>query len=168
MTSIALYQLTGDWLALAKQLADMDFDAQTIADTLEASEQQMALEEKVQGYEMVARNIEAPIAAIDAEIERLQALKATRQNRAKSLRMRVLKTMQELGIQKITCPLFEVSRRKNPARVVLFEESLVPAKFWKKPEVELTVDKKAIKEALEAGENVQGARLEPSERLQVK
>lgn len=168
MTGITLYQLTGEWLALANQLSEMDFDAQTIADTLEGSEQQMALEEKVQGYEMVARNIEAPIAAIDAEIERLQALKATYLNRSKSLRMRVLKTMQDLGVQKITCPLFEVSRRKNPGRVVLFEEALVPAKFWKAPVVEPAIDKKAVKEALDAGEDVQGARLEQSERLQVK
>ncbi|MCX7509559.1 siphovirus Gp157 family protein [Delftia tsuruhatensis] len=168
MSNVTLYQLTGEWLTLSRQLSEMDFDAQTIADTLEGSEQQMALEEKVQGYEMVARNIEAPVAAIDAEIERLQALKATYMNRSKSLRMRVLKTMQDLGVQKITCPLFEVSRRKNPSRVVLFEESLVPSRFWKKPEVELTVDKKAVKDALDAGEDVQGARLEQSERLQIK
>lgn len=168
MSSVTLYQLTGEWLALANRLAEMDLDAQTIADTLEGSEQQMALEEKVQGYEMVARNIEAPIAAIEAEIERLQALKTTYQKRSAALRERVLQFMQELGIQKITCPLFEVSRRKNPSKVVVYDEAMVPFNFWRKPDVEITVDKKALKVALDAGEDVQGARLEQSERLQVK
>jgi hypothetical protein len=168
MSAVTLFELKGQWLDLANRLADMDLDADTIADTLEGSDEQMALEEKVQGYEMVARNIEMPITAIEAEIKRLQELKATYQKRADVLRERVLTSMQELGIKKITCPLFEISLRKNPSKVVVYDESMVPFNFWRKPEVEIAVDKKLLKAALDAGEEVHGARLEQTERLNIR
>ena len=163
-----LYQLTGQWLELANQLADMDLDPQTIADTLEASDEQTALEEKAQGYEMVARTIESAIPAIDTEVKRLQELKEARKRRAAVLRERLLAAMQALEIQKITCPLFEMSRRKNPAKVVIDDEAAIPFEYWRKPEVEIVVDKELLKAALKDGKEISGARLECAERLQVK
>lgn len=163
-----LYQLTGQWMELASKLADMDLDPETIADTLEGSEEQMALEEKAQGYEMVARTIEAPIPAIEMEIKRLKELKEARERRASVLRDRLLSTMQAMDIQKITCPLFEMSRRKNPPKVVIDEESAIPFEYWRKPEVEVVVDKELLKSALKEGKKISGAHLEVAERLQVK
>ena len=80
MTS--LYLLTGQYLQLANTLADGDFDPTTIADTIEASGITDDIAAKAQGIEYVARGAEAHNAAIDAEIARLQALKASRQKEA--------------------------------------------------------------------------------------
>lgn len=172
MTTPALYQLTGEWLALANRLSDLDMDAQTISDTLEGSDEQMAIEVKLQGYEMVARTIEAPVSAIDVEIARLMALRAAVLKRSEALRARMFDSMVAMGVQKITCPLFQISRRKNPEKVVVFEQALIPAEFMRTPEPpphpEPSPDKAAIKEALKAGKDVQGARLERTERLVVQ
>ena len=168
MTALSLYQLTGDWLALAEKLSDMDLDPQTIADTIEGSEVQMALEEKVQGYEMVARTMEAPRSFIQAEIKRLQGLDKAIELRAKSLRERVQDTMTAMGVQKIACPLFEVRIQKNPAALDVYDERMVPAEFWHTPEPATTLDKAALKAALKEGREVQGARLTQSESLRIK
>lgn len=166
MNALTLYDLKGQWRELADKLADMDLDAQTVADTIEASDVQCALEEKAQGYEMVARSFEAPIPAIDAEIKRLQAMKKASQNRADVLRKRLHDAMVELQIEKISAPLFTIRRQKNPVAVEVYNADLIPFEFWKTPEPE--IDKAGLKAALQAGKEIEGARLTQSEGLRVK
>lgn len=164
--NVTLYELKGQFKALIEKLSDMDLDAQTVADTIEASDVQMAIEEKAQGYEMVARSFEAPIPAIDAEIKRLQALKKASQTRADVLRKRLHDAMVEMQVEKIKCPLFEVRRQKNPVSVEIYNAELVPFEFWKTPEPE--INKSALKAALQTGVEIEGARLTQSEGLRVK
>lgn len=167
MTSLTLYQLQGEWLALANKLSDMDMDPQTIADTIEGSDVQMAIEEKVQGYEMVARNIESSCPVIQAEIKRLQALEKAVAARASALRLRVRTVMGDMAIQKISCPLFEIRIQKNPAALDVYDERMVPAEFWSKPDPFDVLDKDALKKALTAGREIQGARLTRGESLRI-
>lgn len=166
MSALTLYDLKGQWLELANKLGDMDLDPTTIADTIEGSDIQAALEEKVQGYEMVARTLEMPRPAIQAEIKRLQALDKACAARSDALRDRVYTTMSELGIQKIACPLFEMRIQKNPEKLEVFEEGLVPETYWVTPPK--VIDSATLKADLKAGKEVQGARLTRGESLRVK
>jgi len=167
----ALYVLTNQYLELAEKLADGDFDAQTIADTIEASGISDELAVKAQGIEFVARGAEAHHAAIDAEIARLTALKAHRQKVADGLRAYLKDNMERAGIEKIECPLFRLTIKKNPPSVELLDTSELPAEFWRTPEPKPPVaapDKAAIKAALQDGKDVPGARLNQGTRLEVK
>lgn len=164
----ALYVLTNQYLELANKLADGDFDAQTIADTIEASGISDELAIKAQGIEYVARGAEAHHAAIDAEIARLQALKASRDKVAAGLRKYLLDNMERAGIEKIDCPMFKLAIRKNPPSVDVFDQGALPAEFWRTPEPKPPVpapDKAAIKAALQAGKEVPGASLSQANRL---
>lgn len=166
----ALYAITNEYLALAEKLADGDFDAQTIADTIEASGITDELAVKAQGIEHVARGAEAHNLAIDAEIARLQALKAHRVKVAAGLRVYLLDNMQRAGIEKIECPLFSISIRKNPPSVEILDQLSLPEKYMVTPEPKPPVaapDKKAIAAALKAGEEVTGARLVQGVRLNI-
>jgi len=167
----ALYVLTNQYLELAEKLADGDFDAQTIADTIEASGISDELAVKAQGIEFVARGAEAHHAAIDAEIARLTALKAHRQKVADGLRAYLKDNMERAGIEKIECPLFKLSIKKNPPSVEVIDPLSLPAEFWLTPEPKPPVaapDKAAIKAALQDGKDVPGARLNQGTRLEVK
>jgi len=167
----ALFVLTNQYLALAEKLADGDFDAQTIADTIEASGISDELAVKAQGIEFVARGAEAHHAAIDAEIARLQALKAHRQKVADGLRAYLKDNMERAGFEKIECPLFKLSIRKNPPSVEILDQLSLPPEFMRTPEPKPPVpapDKAAIKAALQAGKDVPGARLAQGTRLEVK
>jgi len=166
----ALYKLTNQYLDLAEKLAEGDFDAQTVADTIEASGISDELAVKAQGIEFVARGAEAHNMAIDAEIARLLALKAQRSKVAAGLRAYMLDNMQRAGIDKIECPLFSISIRKNPPKVEILSENELPARFMVTPEPKPVIaapDKKAIGDALKAGEDVPGAKLVRGVRLNI-
>ena len=166
----ALYALTNQYLALAEKLSDGDFDAATIADTIEASGITDEIAEKAQGLEYVARGAEAHNLAIDAEIARLQALKQHRMKVAAGLRGYLLDNMQRMQIESIDCPMFSISIRKNPPAVEIFDQLSLPAQFMVVPEPKPPVaapDKKAIAAAIKAGQEVPGAKLVQGVRLNV-
>ena len=169
MTSVALYNLASQYRVLAERLSDMDLDAQTVADTIEASGITDEIAVKVQGLEMVARCLEMHTPAIEAEIERLQKLKKQRQAKAHGLREYLMANMIAMGATKIETPLFRLAIKNNPAAVDVFEPGLVPASFMRTPEPPPPApDKTAIKEALKAGQDVPGARLTSGQRLEIK
>jgi len=166
----ALYALTGQYQQLAEKLAGMDLDAQTIADTIEASGLSDEITIKAQGIEMVARSAEMFNGAIDAEIERLQALKTSRQKIAQGLRDYLKLNMESVGIEKIECPLFKIAIKKNPPAVEILDEQQLPPEFWVKPEPKPPVarpDKAAIKKAIQAGQEVAGAKIVQGTRLDI-
>lgn len=170
MNDLALFQLAGEYRQLAQRLADLDLDAATVADTIEASGLPEALQEKAQGVELVARAAELHCPAIDAEIERLTKLKAHRQKVAQGLRDYLKRQMEVAGIERIECALFKLTLKKNPPAVEVLDEKQVPAQFWVTPAPkppEPRIDKKAIAALLKAGAEVEGVRLVQNTRLDV-
>lgn len=168
MQELRLYEISTQYRQLAEQLADMDLDATTVADTLEASGLTDALPEKCEGVEMVARASEMYNPAIDAEIARLQALKARRQKIAQGLRDYLLWNMQNAGVERIECPLFCLSLKKNPPAVEVLDEAQIPANYWTKTEPkppEPRISKNMIAADLKAGKDVPGAKLTQGVRL---
>jgi hypothetical protein len=170
MESLKLYEISTAYRQLAERLADMDMDATTVADTLEASGLTDALPNKAQGVEMVARAAEMYCPIIDAEIARLQALKARRQKIAHGLRDYLKLNMENAGVDRIECELFTLTLKKNPPAVEVLEDKQIPAHFWVTPEpkpAEPRIDKTAIKAAIKAGIEVPGARMVQHTRLEV-
>jgi len=168
--SNSLFVLTNQYLQLAHQLADGDFDAATVADTIEASGIVDSITDKCQAIEYVARWAEAHNAAIDAEIARLQALKAHRSKTAQWLREYVKTSMEAMQIERIDCPLFCISIRKNPPAVGIFDPLSLPAQYMVTPTPKPPVaapDRKAIAADIKAGIDVPGAKLTQATRLHI-
>ena len=120
--------------------------------------------------ELVARAAEMHCPAIDAEIARLQALKAHRQKIAQGLRDYLKRNMEAAGIERIECPLFRLTVKHNPPAVEVLDERQVPAEFWVTPPPkvpEARIDKTAVKAAIKAGMEVPGARLVQGSRLEI-
>jgi hypothetical protein len=168
MTGVALYALADQYKQLAERLASMDIDAQTVADTIEASGLTDDIAEKACGIEMVARTMEMHTPAIDAEIERLTALKKQRQKAAAGLRDYLKTHMIATGIQKIEAPLFKIKLQNNPPSVDLYEPDLIPLEYMFQPDTPPPApDRTAIKAAIKAGKEVPGARMTQGQRLVV-
>ena len=167
--STSLFNLTNQYLQLADTLAAGDFDADTVADTIEASGITDDIAVKAQGLEYVARSAEAHLPAIDAEIGRLQALKAHRVKVAAGLRSYLMDNMLRMQIEKIDCPMFSISIRSNPPSVDVFDPLQLPISYMVTPlPPPDRPDKTLIKEALKAGKDVPGARLVQGQRLAIK
>ena len=146
--------------------ADLDLDAQTVADTLDG----MAgdLEVKAQSVAHMVRSLEADAAAVkqwakDAT-ERARAIDA----RADSLREYLRRNLEACGISKLSGPGIAISFRRSSA-VVIDEPDMVPLEFCKTPEPPPPAPSKTlIGEALKAGIDVPGARMEVRHLLQIK
>ena len=168
---VALYQLTNQYLQLAETLANGDFDVQTIADTIEASGISDELSVKAQGIEYVARAAEQYNPLIDMEIERLQALKVSRNKVAAGLRSYLKDNMERAGIERIECPMFKLTIKRNPPSVEILDRLSLAGEYWTKPQPVTpppAPDKAAIKQAIAAGLAVIGARMAQSTRLEVR
>lgn len=168
MSGVALFEMASQYRQLLNTLSDGDFDLTTIQDTIEASGLVDDISSKAVGVEMVARTIEVHVPAIEAEIERLTALKKQRQNAAKGLRDYLKANMIATGITKIEAPLFKISLRANPPSVDVYEPGLIPASYMTQPATPLPVPNKALIAAdIKAGKEIAGARLVTSQRLAV-
>lgn len=161
-----LYEIATQYRQDAERLAELDIDAQTLADTLDSLGGE--LEVKAQNVAFVARNCEALAASIkDAEAQ-MSARRKALENRAASLRAYILACMRSAGVQKLEGPYLRLSVRANPPAVEVFDAQQIPASFMRMPEPPPPApDKAAIKDALKRGEDVPGCRLTVSQRLDI-
>ena len=164
---MTLYELTEDYMNLLELAEDPDIDEQAFTDTLEGIDG--ALEDKAEGYAKVIRTLEGDAAACDAESKRLRNKKQTIENNIKRMKAALQYAMQATGKTKFKTALFSFGIQKNPAAVVMDEGYLenIPDRFLIPQDPQ--IDKKAIKEALKAGEDLEGiAHLEQTESLRIR
>lgn len=167
MTTLApLYEIAGEARAIYEKLMDMEADEQTIADTLEAETDMVP---KVQSYGFVLRNMEAMETAINAEAERLALRARTISKRRETLKQRLLDAMVFAGVNKVEHPHFTISVQKNPPSVDIFDERQIPADYLTDPKPPAPKpDKRLIKQALQDGHDVPGAKLEQGVSLRIR
>ena len=162
-----IYELTSDYLNLLELAEDPDIDEQAFLDTLESIEGE--LEDKADNYAKVIRSLEADAAACDAEAKRLRAKKQTIENNVKRMKGALQYAMQTTGKVKFKTPLFSFGIRKNPASVVIDTANVRDFPDEYIIESEPILDKKALKDALKAGEDLTGlCHLEQTESLQIR
>lgn len=160
---MTLYELTSEYLELLSMLEDPDIDEQTINDTLEAIGGE--LEDKADGYARVMRQMDADATAIKKEEERLYARRKSLENRSAWLKQRLQSVMEVTGKKKFKTELFSFGIQKNPASVVVDDESKVPAGYWIPQQPKL--DKTSLKEWLKDHE-CEWAHLAQSESLRIR
>ena len=159
-----IYDLTSEYLDLLEMLEDPEVDEEIIRDTLEGLDGE--LEAKADGYAMILKNLEADAKAIKAEEDRLSARRKSIENRMAYLKAN-LQTMMELtGKTKIKTALFSFGIQKNPAKVVITDESRVAHDFWIPQPAK--IDLKRIKTCLDEGFEFDWAHLEQSESLRIR
>ena len=161
-----LYELAGQYLALAELADDPELPPGVLADSLEGLEGE--IEAKAQALLQVVAGMDGDTGAIDTEIKRLQLRKSVIQNRADSLRAYLQFNMEQTGISKISCPLFQITLAKGRPMVVVTNESLIPGAFTNTTTTVRPV-KSLILAALKDGEDVPGCVLgESKQSLRIK
>ena len=162
----ALYLLSAEYQQAARDMADLELDAQTIADTLESIGGE--LEHKAQNVALMVRSFEADAAAIKQWAKDATTRASAVQARADSMREYLSRSMQACGIEKIAGPGIALSFRTSQA-VVIDEPGLIPDEFMSQPEPPAPSPNKAeISAAIKAGFAVPGAHLETRKNLQIK
>jgi hypothetical protein len=170
MTALTLFEIAKEYRAITDVLMDAGVDEQTLSDTLEG--EAWDLEIKAQNYGFVIRNLEATAGAIKAAEDQMKARRQAIEKRAAALVERLKTGLEIAGVQKLDCPHFALSIKKNPPAIDIWDEKQIPAKFMRvpvpPPPPPATPDKAAIKAAIEAGEEVPGAKKVQGTRLEIK
>ena len=156
-----LYEMTGQYLALAELADDPAMPEDALSDTLEAIEGD--IEVKAQALLQVVAGMEGDTGAIDNEIKRLTARKKVIQNRAGRLRQYLFDNMVVSGINKISCTLFQITLAKAQPLVLVNDAAVIPD-WLVKTTTTRTPIKKDILAALKKGERVPGCELGESKR----
>lgn len=107
------------------------------------------------------------IAGIDSEIKRLTNLKAEREAKAERISNALMAWLEMTGNTEVVTDLHTIRMRRNPPKVDIYDEAVVPSMFHVE-QVTTRIDKKAISEALKSGVPVDGCKLTQSYRLEVK
>ena len=159
-----LYQLTNDYENVLNMLYDEDIDEQMILDTLEGIEGE--IENKADGYAKIIKELEAKRDARKAEVKRLTESAKVFENRANVLKQNLFNTMKQTGKTKFATDLFSFNIVKNGGKQALTIDGDVPEEYTKTI-IENDTDK--IRQALENGENLPFAHLEPrGESLRIR
>lgn len=159
-----LYELTNDYLTLLDMAEDPDIDPQAFADTLEALGGE--LEMKADGYARVMKELEGRAAVMRYESKRLENGYKTIERNIDRMKHALQDSMVATDKRKFKTDLFSFSIRKNPASVVIDHATCIPPEFLIPQDPK--VDKKAIKAAIDRGDDIKFAHLEQGESLIIR
>lgn len=156
-----LYELTTDYQTVLDLIAD---GSEGLDDTLESLGG--AIEDKVENIAKVIKTLEAEMAGLKSEETRLADRRKSIENNVKRLKDYAEQSMLSIGMKKVKGPLFTVSIQKNPPRLEVLDDSLIPESFFVPQPPKL--DKKAVTAELKAGNKADGVLLLQGESLRIE
>lgn len=154
-----LYELRGSYAQIQRMIEE---GAEGLEDTLESIEG--AIEEKIESYVMVIKNLEADAAAYEKEEKHFKQRKMVAQNGIKRMKQVIIDTMNEGDREEVKTEKFNIKFRNNAPTVQIVDESLIPDEFFK---VERTISKSELAARLKEKE-IPGAELVVNKSLQIK
>lgn len=159
-----LYELCDEMIELQDMMEDPDVDAGAIKHAMELKKDEIC--SKAVGYLKVLANTTADRTAIHEEIARLTEREKKKKTKEESLTEAILAAMQLCGVDKIETSLFTAKAKLSNDSVTITDEELLDPKFIKEKR-STSIDKTAIKKAILAGEDVEGASIEKTLSLVV-
>lgn len=159
-----LYEIAGDYARVLNFDLDSPEDGEAMVALLD--EIQERFDTKADRLCMVMRNVESEAEAYKAEEARLSARRKALENKAARLKEYLADTMKKMDLADCKTPLFSLKFQKNPPAVEVLDERAVPSGFWSVPAPVL--DRRAVLEALKAGEAVPGAAIVQRESLRIR
>lgn len=152
-----LYQISQQYQAVTEL---EDVPSEVVADTLEALGGEF--EDKAVALIQHTFNVGSDIDAIDREIHRLKAMKASKEAFIERLREYLKANMQACGIPKISHPLFTITLIKPRKMVKVVDEKALPDEYVE-VEVVAKPKKKELLQDMKEGKAIPGAELIDSE-----
>lgn len=145
-----LYEIAKDYIGFLES----DLPEDEMKDCLESIEG--AFEEKANNIIAVNETLKSDVAAIDAQIKRLQERKKSIVGNQERLKEYLRYNMDASGLTKIKHPLFSVTLGEPSVTCSILDGSLLP-KDYVKTVTASTPNKTAILKALKEGEEIPGA-----------
>jgi replicative superfamily II helicase len=161
-----LFNIQQQYLSLANELSEGELTPE-LEQALIINETE--LKEKAVNYAYVIKQLGYEVNAVAEEIKRLQDLKKRNEKAIERMETAISKAMQLYGIDKVDSSFIKLSFRKsesveivNEAQLAQLSDDFMTIKTTRTP------NKVKIKDALKAGEVVEGAVLVTNFNLQIK
>lgn len=152
----SLYQIAAENLEILSQIWGNGGEiTEEIETALVARE--LELEDKVDRYCGLINTFKKERAHIKERIEELSRISQSLSNQETRLKEMLDQTCVALNMDELSGSEYRVKRVLSPARVVIADETVLPDDFFK---ISKSPDKTRIKDALKAGESVEGCSLE--------
>ena len=165
-----LFGITNEFTTLEDAvISGADADTGEIDDVLVAllDEIQMSAEDAVIGAANVYRSAKAEVDAYRQEEKHLAEMREKLEARIDAFSAAVEKFCTRMGIEKIDGTRAKVGFKKNPPSVKVDNEAEIPEEFIR-VKTEKSIDKSAIKKAIQSGKEVPGAHLESEKKFYIK
>lgn len=172
MASLSLFDISLEYHALADLIdSDLEVNSETgeIVDNSDELKDlfenlQMSFEDKLDNSQRYLLTLKGEEAILADEIKRLQAKKSAVKNKQDRLKVMILNALQTSNQSKFKTSLYSFNV-KNTEAVEVTDDSLLGRSFLR---MKFEADKAKIKEALKAGEELEGAKLVQNTSLVVK
>ena len=155
----SLYQLNNAYAQLQQMIED---GQEGLEDTLDSITD--AVEEKLEAYAMVIKNIESDVEGIKSEEKRLAERRKVMENGVVRMKQAIAETLQNSGQDKVKTEKFTFSWRKS-SKVEISNIDSLPQQYVK---VERTISRSELAKALKAGEQIEGAQLIENQILSIR
>lgn len=157
-----LYEIANNYNSVLELLDNEEATEDEFMDTLNAIND--ALEVKVDNICRLCKYLDAKAKVYKEETKRLTAMARQAENRAASMKRYLDEQLKLMDIERMDTKLFKLFYRKSDTLKVL-NINLVPDVYKK---VTVDVDKMAIKAAIKAGKEIDGAELVINQNLQIR
>lgn len=159
----SIYDISQEWLLVMEEIEDNGGEITSDLETkLEINEQNLT--DKATAYAVMIERYKSESQMIDEEIKRLQAMSKIKKNAADRLKSNLANTLNFMTVEKLDLGSFKLSWRRSKQLEILDEEQ-VDEEFrvhsWR-------VDKKRIKEEIEAGAHIPWATIVENKNLQIR
>lgn len=132
-------------------------DAELIRDMVEG---ETGLHEAIGKATLELAAVEGEKEGIEVAIAKLKERLDRHCKKAEGIRAAIYSAMEIAELTSLKTPAATLSVRPAPPKVEVIEQTLIPALYWTRPDPVL--DKKALRDALKAGEQIPGAMLSNS------
>lgn len=168
MSKVSLFDIEQQYLQLAEQLMESGGEATPEMEQALAMNKE-ELQNKAVNYAMVCKQLEGECKIGAEAIETLKGKIKAREKAIERLKINLAAAMKLYEIPKIETPLMKIYLQKSET-CEIDDLAAIPKKFITVKIVDpvSSPDKKAIKEAIKAGEEVPGAYIQEHQNLQIK
>lgn len=156
-----LYELQG---AYARIQSMIESGEEGLEDTLESIEG--ALEEKLESYAMVIRNIESDVEGLKSEEQRLAGRRKNMESDIKRMKAHMQDAISSTGEKKIQGEKFTFTVQKNPPSLNIVDDKAIPDEFVTVETVR-NIDKKALLAKIKQ-EDIPGVEIKQGESLRIR
>lgn len=159
-----LYDITNDFVKVQEMIESGEYDEAALKDTLESLE--FDLEEKAENYAKIMKNLEADIAGLKLEEERLENKRKSLENKIEYLKKNLENAMITAKHLKFKTPLFSFNVQNNAPSLDIETEENIPKEFYKEQAPKL--DRVALLKHIKEGTEIEGVSIKRTQSLRIK